>query len=222
MAASALPPSVPATPAPPIVHRAAAVVEWIDLEVEPRCSRYLTGLKPASVTFSLLYSEQQHEAALFIRVLLQQWTERKTEEQVYILIDLSNIILLMQDLEHSIPEKSTAAVLDGPTICLRLVLRRPVSIVGSSDLALQSSELLGSLELLARQTILAIHIPLSRVSNMEALQQICRAITGGSLRQDRRSIEGLCRGNAVTIIGRQCRRHSMVYYKWYKGRWFFN
>lgn len=190
-----------------------AVFEWSNLLSTPRSPLYLAGPDPLSVQLSLDFDEEQQTVSLQIRVLLVLVLEEDTADEasgqfLYGLIHPSNVVLLLQDPTHHLPA-SVSPVLHGPTTtCLRLILSKPVSIVVPSDFtpplraSLGSQQLLSSLRLLAKQTVLAVHVDQHNISSATAVQRLCQGFTNGSIKQHPRhdNLQGFYRGRGATVL----------------------
>ena len=110
----------------------------------------------------------------------------KDSDYLHILVNPSDVILLLQDPAHHLPD-DVSDVLCGPTTCLCLVLSKPLSIAAPSDISLPlqecNSQLLSSLSLLTKQTVLTVHFSQHHVSSPEVLQQLYQAYYNGSIKQ---------------------------------------
>lgn len=133
-------------------------------------------------------------------------TARKDGDYLHILVHPSDVVLLLQDPAHHLPD-GVSAVLHAPTTCLRLVLRKPVSIAAPSDISrLQKGRdyfrLLGSLRMLAEQTVLTIRFGQRHVPDPGAIQQLCQAFCSGSVKQHPRhnTLQDFYPGRGATVI----------------------
>lgn len=188
------------------IRNVPAVIEWSDISATPRLPMYLAEPHPQSVQLSLHFDQQQQATSFKIRILLNTRKERagKDGDYLHILVNPSDVILLLQDPTHLLPD-DVSDVLRGPTTCLRLVLRKPLSIAAPSDISLpeeRNSQLLSSLSLLAKQTVLTVHFGQHHVSSPEVLRQLCQAYCNGSVKQHPRhnTLQDFYPGRGAIII----------------------
>ncbi|KAI3392074.1 hypothetical protein diail_6282, partial [Diaporthe ilicicola] len=131
-------------------------------------------------------------------------TEPQDGDYLYLWIHPGNVVLLLEDPAHRLQDG--ASVLRGRTTCLRLVLSEPASVVAPSDFSLPSrgrpgSEILNSLILLAKQTVLTIHIEQRVVPGPEKMQQLCQALCNGRVKQHpRNDLRDFYEGRDAMII----------------------
>ena len=170
------------------IRNAPAVLEWIDTSSTPRSFLHLGGPHGPSLQLHLNYDEEKQTAIFKIRVLLDfgEGTVPQDGDYLYLWIHPGDVVLLLEDPVHRLQDG--ASVLRGRTTCLRLVLNKRASVVAPSDFSLPSrggpsSQMLNSLFLLAKQTVLAIHIEQRMVPGPEKIQQLCQALCNGRVKQ---------------------------------------
>ncbi|KAI7783477.1 hypothetical protein LA080_011824 [Diaporthe eres] len=164
-----------------------AVFEWSDLSLWPRLPVYIGGSETVSVQLCLHLNEEKQSVGFEMQFRLQ--LEGKTLDETYDPITLwiyhRTVVLLIQDPAHHLPA-GVSPVLHGPTTCLRLVLAIPPLILYHKDIALRRQasfqKLLGSLELLTKQKVIAIHVEQRNISSAAALQRFCEVLTNQSIK----------------------------------------
>ncbi|KAH8763807.1 hypothetical protein F5883DRAFT_646200 [Diaporthe sp. PMI_573] len=187
-----------------------AVAEWADTSSTPRSFLHLAGPDDPSLQLNLHFDEQEQTAIFKMRIQVLLGSAEKTAhrdvEYLYLWIDPKDVILLLQDPVHRLQD-GVSAVLRGPTTCLRLVLSKPAYVVAPSDSPLPLREGLGpqmlnSLILLAKQTVLTIHIEQHLVPDQKKIQRLCQAFCNGSVKPHPRhnTLRDFYKGRDAMII----------------------
>lgn len=190
------------------IHNVPAVVEWTDTLSTPRSFLHLAGPDGPSLQLHLYVDEEKQTAIFKIRVRLDfgEGTVQQGGDYLYLWVHPSDVVLLLEDPVHCL-QGGVSTVLRGPTICLRLVLSKPASMVAPSDFPLplrdrQNPQMLNSLILLAKQTVFTIYVERRLVPDQEKIQQLCEAFCNGTVKQHPRhdTLRDFYKGRDAMII----------------------